>query len=246
MTMKAFVFGATMMLMAANTAAAQDASWTYSTTIYGWIAGMDTAVETDFGSIGTEVSFDDILSNLDMVFMGSLEARRDRLGFVADLVYLDLSNEQNTPLALFGSAKVDVSATILSGYALYRVTTDSSAAVDLGAGFRSFDLDLDLAVSSGDLPGFSQSVGGSWVDPVIAARVAVPVSEAWTLTGFADWGGSGGGEQTWQVFGSAKYAINEKWSTQIGYRHMEVSKELDGRDVDLQISGPVVAVAFKF
>jgi hypothetical protein len=244
--MKAFAFGATMMLMAANGATAQDSSWTYSTTIYGWIAGMNTEVETIAGSIETEASFSDILSNLDMVFMGSLEARRDRLGFVGDLVYLDLAAENETPLALFGDASVDVTATILSGYALYRVTSDQAAAVDIGAGFRSFDMDLDLAVSTGALPGFSQSVGGSWVDPLIAARVLVPVIDAWTLTGFADWGGSGGGEETWQVFGSAKYAINDKWSTQIGYRHMEISTELDGRDVDLEISGPVVAVAFKF
>jgi hypothetical protein len=96
------------------------------------------------------------------------------------------------------------------------------------------------------LPGLSQSVGGNWVDPLIAARLTVPVSDAWTLTGFVDWGGAGSGEETWQVFGSAKYAINEKWSTQIGYRHMAVSKELDGRDVDLEITGPVIAVAFTF
>ena len=244
--MKAIGLGATMMLASVHGATAQDASWSYNASIYGWLAGMDTAIETDAGSVGTETSFSDILSNLDMVFMGAIEARRDRLGFIADLLYLDLSSEKETPLPLFGKASVGVSATIFSGYALYRVTTDQAAAFDIGAGFRSFDMDVDLALRPGLAPGLSQSVGGSWVDPVLAARVTVPVNDAWALTGFADWGGSGGGEDTWQIFGSAKYEINEKWSTQIGYRHMEVSKELDGRDVDLEISGPVVAVGFRF
>ena len=41
--MKARALGATMMLMAASGAAAQDAPWTYSTTIYGWLPGMSTS-----------------------------------------------------------------------------------------------------------------------------------------------------------------------------------------------------------
>ncbi len=244
--MKALALGATMMLVAANGAAAQDASWTYSATIYGWFSGMDTSIETSSGSIETETSFRDILSNLDIAFMGTLEARQDRLGFVGDLLYLDLSTANETPLALFGTADVDVSATIVNGYALYRVTTDPATVVDIGAGFRSFDMDVDLALSPGILPGLSQSVSGNWVDPLIAARVIVPLNDTWSLTGFADWGGSGGGEETWQIFGSARYAINEKWSAQVGYRHMSIKKELDGRDISLDLSGPVIAVTFKF
>jgi len=246
MTMNGFVSGATIAILTATTASAQDSSWTFNATVYGWLSGIDTAVETMAGTIETETSFEDILSKLDMVFMGTLEARRDRFGLVGDLIYLDLAGEQDTPLALFGDANVKVTSTILSGYALYRVTSDPATVVDLGAGFRSFDLDVELAVGSGILPGFSQSVGGNWVDPLIAARVQFPVSDSWTLTGFADWGGTGSGDETWQVFGSAIYAINEKWSTQFGYRYMDVSKELEGRQVDLGISGPVIAVALKF
>jgi len=41
--MKAFAFEATVMLLAANGAAAQDSSWTNRPAIYGWIAGLVTA-----------------------------------------------------------------------------------------------------------------------------------------------------------------------------------------------------------
>jgi opacity protein-like surface antigen len=243
--MKSLALGATMML-AAGAAAAQDAPWTYSATLYGWLPGMTTAIETDQGTIESDSSASDALSNLDMVFMGTFSAQRDRWGFAGDLLYLDLSNERDTPLGLFGNARVGIKTTAISGYALYRVTTDPAVAFDLGAGFRAFDLETELAVSPGSLPGFSQDVGGSWVDPLVAARLAVPISDAWTLTGFADWGGSGGDDQTWQVFGSVKYDINEKWATQVGYRFMEISKELDGHDVSVDLGGPVIAMALKF
>ena len=67
-TMKAFSIGATVLLLTANGAAAQDASWTYSTTVYGWLSGMDTSVEMNARSIETESSFSDIWSSLYMEF----------------------------------------------------------------------------------------------------------------------------------------------------------------------------------
>ena len=245
--MKVVALGAAMMLVAANGAAAQDAGWIYSTTLYGWLPGMTTSIETGSGTIESEATASDALSNLDMVFMGTFAAQSDRLGFVGDLLYLDLSNERPTPLGLlYGEASVGVRTTALSGYALYRVTPDPAIAFDIGAGFRAFDLDVDLALTPGIAAGVSQSLGGSWVDPLLAARVAVPLNEDWTLNGFADWGGTGGGDETWQVFGAVKYDFNEKWSTQAGYRYMDISKELDGRKVSVDLGGPVVALSFRF
>jgi hypothetical protein len=243
--MKPLAIGA-VVLLSAQAAVAQDAGWTYSTTIYGWLPGMTTEVETDFGTVETETSGSDALSNLDMVFMGTFAAQNDRWGFAGDLLYIDLSSEKETPLPVFGDASTGVTATALSGYALYRVTTDPSVALDLGVGLRAFDLDVDLALGPGIAAGFSKSIGGSWVDPLIAARMAVDLGADWSLTGFADWGGTGNGDETWQAFGSVKYAFDENWSTQIGYRHMVIAKELDGRDVSVDLGGPVIAVSYRF
>lgn len=232
--------------LAAHSAAAQDGSWKYNATIYGWLPGMTTSVETAFGTIESEASGSDLLSKLDMVFMGTFGAQRDRWGFVGDLLYIDLSNSKETPFALFGDASVEVSATALSGYALYRVTSDPAVAFDIGAGFRAIDLGVDVALSPGVLAGVSQSVGDSWVDPLIAARLAVPIDENWALTGFADWGGTGGGDETWQVFGSVRYSFSESWSTQLGYRYMDITKEIDGRKVSVDLGGPLIAFSYSF
>jgi hypothetical protein len=236
-----------ILTMAAQQATAQDIPWVYKTTIYGWLPGMTTAVDTRSGAIELDSSASDALSNIDMVFMGTFAAQKGNWGFAGDLLYLDLSDETQTPLGLlYDEAGLAVKATAVSGYALYRLTSDPSVTFDVGAGVRAFSLDVDLDVSSGILPGFSQSLGDSWVDPLVAARLSVPLNEEWAINGFADWGGTGGGDETWQVFGAVSYAFRDNWSTQVGYRHMEISREVGGRDISIDLGGPVVSATFAF
>lgn len=233
-------------LLSANGAAAQDLDWTYRATIYGWLPSLSASVETAFGTVETEPSASDVLENLDFVYMGSFSAQRGRLGLVADLLYTDLSAEQGTPFAGFSSGIVDLQLTSLSGYALYRVSTDPKLLFDLGVGFRSFDISTNVALSAGALPAASQSIGATWTDPLIAARVAVPLNEDWFLMGFADVGGSGSASNTWQVYGGVGHNFNESWSSQIGYRYMDINKEISGRDVSIGLSGVVLALSYTF
>lgn len=233
-------------VLTAEKAAAQDADWAYKATLYGWFPGMTTSVDTRFGTVESEASGSDVLSNLDMAFLGSFSAQRGRLGFVGDLLYTNLSTSRDTPLALYGVGTVDVKVTALSGYALYRVSNSPKIRLDLGAGFRVFDANIDVSLRSGALPGGSENISSTWTAPLIAARVAVPLNESWFLTGFADWGGAGSEEETWQVYGGVGYSFNEKWSSQLGYRHMDINKQIDGRDVSVELDGAVLALSYSF
>lgn len=231
-----------LVLVLAGPANAQEQNWDYRATLYGWLPGMTTAVDTRFGTIESNSSGSDVLEDLDFVFMGTLAAQNGRWGITTDLLYVSLSDSKDTPLALFGEGSVAVKATALSAYALYRLTLDPALNLDIGAGFRAFDLEVDVSLS----PGEAQNLGDSWIDPVIAARLEVPLDESWFLTGFADFGGTGGGDQTWQVFGSVGYAFSENWSAQAGYRYMDISKEIDGREVSVDLGGPVIAMTYSF
>jgi hypothetical protein len=237
---------AAIAVIAAPAAFAQDSGWRSAATFNIWLPDVSASIGTEFGSVDTEASIGDVLENLDMVFMGSFVTRRDRLVLLADLLYLDLSAERNTPFAIFGGAEADVQATVASGYALYRVTSDPAVALDIGAGLRAFDVDIDLRLTPGAAPGRTQSLGGNWADPVLAARLTAPLDEDWSFLGFADWGGSGGGDQSWQILGAVQYDFNERWSTEIGYRFMAIDKELDGQDVSLDLGGPIVAFGLRF
>ena len=234
------------LIFVAHSATAQQADWRYKATFYGWFPGLTASVETPFGTVEGEASSSDALQNLDMAFMGSFAAQNGRLGFVADLLYTDLSSTQPTPFNLFGEATVKEKVTALSGYALYRVTQDPAFVFDIGAGFRSFDVNVDVDLSQGKLPAASQSLGANWTDPLIAARMNIPINERWFLDGFADYGGSGSGDQTWQVYGGVGYRFGGNWSTQLGYRVMNISKEIDRSDVSLDLSGALIALSYSF
>jgi hypothetical protein len=234
------------LIFVAHSAAAQEADWRYKATFYGWFPGLSASVDTRFGTVETDVSASEALESLDMAFMGTFGAQKGRWGFAADLLYTDISATQATPFALYGDATVKQKLTALSGYVLYRVTQDPGFVFDVGGGFRTFDLDIDVSLSEGSAPAASESISRSWTDPVIAARMNVPINEKWFVEGFADWGGTGSGDETWQIYGGVGYRISDNWSTQLGYRTMNISKEVDSRDVSADMSGALIAFSYSF
>jgi len=234
------------LIFLAQSASAQEADWRYKATIYGWFPGLSASVDTRFGTVETDVSASDALENLDMAFMGTFAAQNGRWGFAADLLYTDISATQPTPFALYGDATVKQTLTALSGYVLYRVTQDPAFVFDVGAGFRTFNLDIDVSLSEGVAKAASESISRSWTDPVIAARMNVPINEKWFVEGFADYGGTGSGDETWQIYAGVGYRISEDWSTQLGYRTMNISKEVDARDVSADLSGALIAFTYSF
>ena len=116
-----------LLLLLAGPASAQDQTWDYKATLYGWLPSMTTAVDTRFGTIESSSSASDALADLDFVFMGTVAAQNGRWGIATDLLYLSLSDTKDTPLPLFGEGTVAVKATAVSAYALYRLDHGSCA-----------------------------------------------------------------------------------------------------------------------
>ncbi|MCQ0092243.1 outer membrane protein [Roseovarius sp. M141] len=225
-------------------AAAEDTE--YSATLYGWLPGISGTLETSFGDADLGQSTGDVLSNLDMAFMGTFEARSGPWGVIADLLYTELSDTESTPFgAAFNSLEMDIKVAALSGYLAYRVTETPTVAVDIAGGFRAFDIDLSHTLTAGALPARSSSASESWLVPVVGVRGNWRMSQKWSATGFVDFGASGS-DKTWQVLGTLNYAFNENWSGRFGYRYMEIDKSILGSDVDLGLSGPVVGVSYRF
>jgi len=221
--------------------------WEKVISLYGWVPGLDTSIGTDFGDFETSPSGSDVLSDLEMVFMGTFEAHRGRWGIVKDIIYVDLSDTQDTPFgALFSDGTVDVTAWAVSGYLTYTIFENSSSSYELAGGVRYFDLDTSISLSDGTLPAQSGTLNDNWFDPVIGIRGHWKLSEKWSASAFADYGGSGGSSETWQVLATLDYSINESLFARFGYRHMDISKTIDGRDVDIGLSGPILGLTYKF
>ena len=86
------------LLAACSPAAAQssDDQWQFGATLYAWAPGISgrTQFPSGVGGPTINVNAKDVLSKLDMAFMGAFEARRGRWGGLADWVYSDLSGSR--------------------------------------------------------------------------------------------------------------------------------------------------------
>ena len=248
MTLQAKVFAASLTGLLAAPVAAQDSGWSFALSPYLWAPGIKSSVDTVWGSVEVDKDTGDVLSSLDLAFMGALEARNGRWGLIADLFYADLSESRATPLGLlFSRARMEVEAKAMSAYVAYRVADDERAAIDLMAGLRVSAIDLDLTLSPGRLPRQRLGVSETWVDPVIGARARVALGDKWFATVFGDVGGAGGdSDLTWQLFASIGYQIDPRWSVQGGWRWFSAEKEIDGLDVETDFSGPLLGLTVRF
>jgi outer membrane receptor protein involved in Fe transport len=237
-----------MTVLIAGPAAAQSPGWSFAVSPYAWVPGITAAVGTAWGTIEVEKTSSDVLSKLDLAFMGALEARTGRWGLIADLFYADLSQRRATPLGvLFSQGRIKTEARALSGYAAYRVAQNERVTLDLMAGFRVNSVDLDLSLSPGLLPGQRVGVSETWVDPLIGGRTRVAITDRWFATAFADVGGlSAASDLTWQVLATLGYQFNERWSLEGGWRYVSIEKKIEGRDVKTDFSGPLLGVTARF
>lgn len=235
-------------LMLAGPAAAQTSGWSFALSPYAWVPGITVAVDTAWGTVEVDKSSSDVLSKLDVAFMGAFEARNGRWGLIADLFYADLSQSRATPLGLlFSRARIETEATALSAYAAYRIHEDDRLSIDLMAGLRVNAVDTELSLSPGLLPGQRFGVSETWVDPLIGGRVRFAITDHWFATALADVGGLDvGSDLTWQVFASLGYQFDDRWSVQGGWRHIAIDKEIDGRDVENDFSGPLLGFTVRF
>jgi hypothetical protein len=48
------------------------------------------------------------------------------------------------------------------------------------------------------------------------------------------------------VFASVGYRFNPRWSTQVGWRYMDIQKDIGGLDTTLDLSGPLIGVSARF
>jgi hypothetical protein len=85
----------------------------------------------------------------------------------------------------------------------------------------------------------------SWVDPVIALRAIVDLNADWYGTLYLDAGGSGG-SKTAQASLGLGYRMGETWSLQGSWRYMDVEQEIAGQRVELDMSGLVLGVSYRF
>ena len=104
---------------------------------------------------------------------------------------------------------------------------------------------MNFFKTSLELEGPNQSVDGSvtknWLDPVIAARLGVPLGGKWGLSLYGDVGGIiFGSDLTWQGVATVDYQISHKMSLGAGWRYLKVDYDKGDFLYDVGQSSPTV------
>jgi opacity protein-like surface antigen len=227
-------------------ATAQENTWRYGASIYLFGAETRTSTDTPFGKVDAELSFSDVLDNLDVAFMGTFEASNGLWSFIGDYMYTDIGFSESSPGPVLSRAEASVETQIFSGYATYRVHETPTARIDLGAGIRWYSTDTEITLTGGAGNGLTFGPDDSVFYGLIAARAGVDFSERWSGTAFVDYGGFDSDEETWQVLLTMSYAINDAWSLRGGYRYISVENVNDGNSYTFEQSGPIFGATYRF
>jgi opacity protein-like surface antigen len=221
-------------------------SWTGQAMIYGWLPVITGAQEGRDGEPALDLKADDILSRLDMAFMGTVELRRNKWGLIADALYIDLSHDADW-LQERVNVSTNTTVKMLTLAAAYRWHEDDRSSSDVYVGARYIDTHLDFGVAT-DAGQRQTEASLSWTDGIVGLRGDLALNDRWSLRGFMDIGGfDSSSDLSWQAYGGANYSISEKWQATFGYRYLSIVKEAGSRaELDMEIHGPVIGVAYQF
>ncbi len=238
-------------LMIVPMASGQDESgeWEFIIAPYVLFAGMDGESGIGrAGSVPVSADFKDILDNLEFAGMIHLEANNGKWGGMMDLVVVNLGSEKEIrPSGIF---KAEVEELILETFLSYRLGSKTRF-VDVFAGIRYWDIDVDLSLS-GDYVDAEIGRGDDWIDPVVGGRLIYYATEKLFLMGRADIGGfSVGSKFSWNLQAGLGYSFADWFSLVAQYRALDVDYE-DGEKndpgyfrFDTTTHGPLLGFVFR-
>ncbi len=247
---KRFWFGVILLLIGSGPAKADD--WNFVIAPYILVPFIDgNASAGRIEAAGVDVDPVDIIEALNLGGMLHVEARHaSGFGVSLDYSFMDLGDSSSLAGGA-GSADVDIFQGVFEAYGTYRLKQKPES-IDVYAGVRWWDIDVDLTVSGGPV-NTTVGAGDSWVDPVLGARTAIPIADSdWRLMLQGDVGGFGvGSEFSWNAQGGVAWDTSDVFSLVLQYRALGVDRRTgtpgtpDRFAYDTVTHGPIIGFAFK-
>ena len=229
--------------------------------IYGWLPSLSGTLNYELppGS-GGDVSVDasKLIDALKMVFMGTYEIRKDKWSYTADAIYLNLGKSDSRAATIPvgpNNPRIEVAADqslkawVLGFVGGYNMVQTDKLSLDLIGGARYLSLDTGVTLQiDGPLPpqlptlNFEKTVA-LW-DGVVGFKGNYRFNEKWFMPYYADIG-AGDSDLTWQAMAGVGYSYG--WGdVMLAYRHLSYDQGTGGLVQDLELSGPAIAVNFRF
>ncbi len=220
-------------------------TWQFAGEAYLWGASIGG---TSAAGDDIDIGFDDLIDNLDIALMARLNARKNKWSLLADIVYLDVEDNQRSTANLIGrpiQTDIDVAlegwiVTAAGGYSLIETHKYS---LDLLGGARYLWLEADLEFDLGAIRQTYTDSGHVW-DGIVGMFGKAELADKWYLTGYLD-AGAGDSDFTWQAEVGLNYRFR-KVDAVVGYRYLDWDFDDNDTFDDLNLSGPYAGVKFLF
>lgn len=234
-------------------ALAQEGTWQFRLSPYAWLAGLKGNIGTIPGqpAVPVDISASDALKDLEGGGMIMLDARKQRHGFLVDLLYTNVQSDTGlvpAPINLnMQSTSKTTIATLAYQYELFR---QDETVVDVLAGLRYWRIDSELRFSGGlgILAGRNIRNKESWVDPGLGIKGRMPLGNSrFYFEGAAGIGGFGiGSDRFYELNANVGYQWTKSIGTTIGYRMFDVDYEEDGYVYDVRQQGWQLGLTWSF
>lgn len=244
--MKALPGAAVAALALVASASVQAEGWKHEFAPYLWGAAMDGTAGIGGVTADVDVSFGDILDQLEMGFMGTYRATKDRYLLNFDAIYMGLGTTVRGPQGQL-KADIDMDQTALEADAGYEAVDN----LVVFGGLRYVDLSGKVA-AQGPLGVERSGHGGAdWIDPVIGVLYTVPFNDEWSSTLRGDIGGFGiGSDFSWQIAATLRWQMSPTIGVVGAYRYIamdyESGKNANYFKYDVASSGPALGMVFTF
>lgn len=247
------VFAATLVSAPAIAKENSGRNWTYS--IEPYLLGSSINGNASMGraaGVAVDVSFSDILENLEMAGMVHFEAHhKDGWGMIFDYGFMDLAAD--TTVGVGGVIDAGVRQGILEALVSRRLGS-ATGTLEAIAGIRWWDnkvqASFDPLIWNGSV---AVSINEGWVDPIVGLRWTNAVSKRWQLRLRGDVGGFGvESDFSWSASATGLYMMNDRFDLEVGYRAIDVDYD-NGKAANsgqfvynATTHGPLLGLVIKF
>ena len=239
------LLSAAIVLAAAPLANAQaDEGWDWGVTPYVWAASISTDLREDAPPVGNDSDFSDIISKIDMAFMGHVEGQGDDFGMFGDILYLSMADGRTGD---FAKTDADLDASVFELAAVWAPGEVRNQGFEVFGGLRHIIVDFNVEIDPNPALLNTWNVGfdQSFSDAMIGVRYKGAINDKWGYSLRADgsWGDTEGTYNTSVIF---VYNTDGGGAWNFGYRYMDTELAVKTTSISLQLHGPVIGYTFKF
>lgn len=236
-----------------------DGKWNFTIAPYMWAVSIDGKVTVGDYSTSSSMSFSDIMKNLQLGGLTHMEARKGRLGFFVDPIYLKMKQDMTIKAVSAGGTQPptrDVTATIETWLVEFGVMYQAakwrlddrqdgrSASLDIYGGGRYWYMHNSLDTSGSVNP--TNTV--DFTDPMIGLSFNTDLTEKMVLNLRGDIGGFGAGSDfSWNAAALVGYRFTPDITGFLGYRALYLDyKTSDSPRFKITMQGPITGIVFAF